>query len=111
MGEAWPCRRTSGAVEEQGDAKIFLRVCPHPVTIVRMSPLLLTTAAVLAEERDPIWEAMLASPVVEDDLSQDEQAAFEEGMADIRAGRVVSHNNKQKMMMLGKVVIPQGTPQ
>jgi predicted transcriptional regulator len=55
-----------------------------------MSPLLLTSAATLAEERDPIWEAMLASPIVEDDLSEDEQAAFEEGMADIRAGRVVS---------------------
>ncbi|HMY16431.1 MAG TPA: hypothetical protein PKA58_08940 [Polyangium sp.] len=55
-----------------------------------MSPLLLTSAATLAEERDPIWEAMLASPIVEDDLSEDEQAAFEEGMADIRVGRVVS---------------------
>ena len=41
---------------------------------------------------DPIWQAMLESPVVEDDLSDDERAALEEGMADIRAGRVVSHD-------------------
>ena len=57
-----------------------------------MSPVLLTAAAVLTDERDPIWEAILASPLVEDDLSDDERAALEEGMADIRAGRVISRN-------------------
>jgi predicted transcriptional regulator len=54
-----------------------------------MSPVLLASAAVLTDERDPVWEAILASPLVEDDLSEDERAALEEGMADIRAGRVV----------------------
>jgi predicted transcriptional regulator len=58
-----------------------------------MSPVLLTSAAVLTDERDPIWEAMLASPIVDDDLSEDERAALEEGMADIRAGRVVPRDN------------------
>ncbi len=57
-----------------------------------MSPVLLSAAAVLTDERDPIWEALLASPLVEDDLSDDERAALEEGMADIRAGRVISRN-------------------
>jgi len=41
---------------------------------------------------DPIWRAILESPLVEDDLSEDERAALEEGMADIRAGRVVSRD-------------------
>ncbi len=41
---------------------------------------------------DPIWEAILASPLVDDDLSDDERAALEKGMADIRAGRVVSRD-------------------
>ena len=40
---------------------------------------------------DPVWAAMLASPIVEDDLTDEERAGIEEGMEDIRAGRVVSH--------------------
>jgi predicted transcriptional regulator len=44
------------------------------------------------DETDPIWHAVLASPLVEDDLCDDERAAVEEGMADIRAGRVVSRD-------------------
>lgn len=56
-----------------------------------MSPVLLASAAHLLDERDPFWEAVLASPVVEDDLSEEERAALAEGMADVRAGRVVSH--------------------
>lgn len=46
-------------------------------------------AAVAFEERDPIWEAILASPIVEDDLSEEERAAIEVGLEDVRAGRVV----------------------
>jgi hypothetical protein len=57
-----------------------------------MSPVLLTSAAVLSDERDPIWEAMLASPIVEDDLTDEQRAALEEGLEDIRAGRVVSRD-------------------
>ena len=41
---------------------------------------------------DPIWEAILASPLMEDDLRDEERAALKEGMADIRAGRVVSQD-------------------
>ncbi len=41
---------------------------------------------------DPVWAAMLASPIAEDDLTDDERAGLEEGMADIRAGRVVPHD-------------------
>jgi predicted transcriptional regulator len=37
-----------------------------------------------------IWEAILASPLVEDDLGEEERAMVEEGLADFRAGRVVS---------------------
>ncbi len=56
-----------------------------------MSPVLLaSSAAVLTVERDPIWEAILASPLVEDDLSEEERAMVEEGLADFQAGRVVS---------------------
>lgn len=40
---------------------------------------------------DPIWAAMLAAPVVEDDLSDEERAMLDEAEADIRAGRVVDH--------------------
>lgn len=53
-----------------------------------MSPPPFASAAAL-EARDPIWEAVLASPLVEDDLSEEERAALDEGMEDIRAGRVV----------------------
>jgi predicted transcriptional regulator len=56
-----------------------------------MSPVLLASStALLTDERDPIWEAILASPLVEDDLSEEERAMVEEGLADFRAGRVVS---------------------
>ncbi len=58
-----------------------------------MAPLLLTLAGDLVMERDPIWEAVLASPVVHDDLADEERAALNEGMADIRAGRVVSRDH------------------
>jgi len=58
-----------------------------------MSRVLLTSAAVLSNERDPIWEAMLASPIVEDDLTDEQRAALEEGLEDIRAGRVVSRDH------------------
>jgi|GEM_PF-4706152 predicted transcriptional regulator len=58
-----------------------------------MSPVLLASAAaVLTEERDPFWEAVLQAPLVEDDLSDEECAALEVGMADFRAGRVVSRD-------------------
>lgn len=42
---------------------------------------------------DSIWEAILASPLVEDDLSDDERIALEEGMSDIQARRVVSRDS------------------
>lgn len=58
-----------------------------------MSPVLLTSAAALSNERDPIWEAMLASPIVEDDLTNEQRAALEEGLEDIRAGRLVSRDH------------------
>lgn len=59
-----------------------------------MSPVLLTSAALspLLDERDPIWEAVLASPVVEDDLSADERAALDAALMDLQAGRVVSRD-------------------
>lgn len=41
---------------------------------------------------DPMWEAILASPLIVDDISDDELTALEEGMADIRANRVVSRD-------------------
>jgi predicted transcriptional regulator len=40
---------------------------------------------------DPVWAAMLASPIAEDDLTDEERAGLEEAEADVRAGRVVSH--------------------
>lgn len=58
-----------------------------------MAPVLFTLAADLVEERDPLWEAVLASPVVDDDLAEDERAALEEGLADKRVGRIVSRNH------------------
>ena len=61
--------------------------------LANMSPVLLTSAAVRSDERDPIWEAILASPIVEDDLTDEQRAALEEGLEDIRAGRVVSRDH------------------
>lgn len=60
--------------------------------MVLMSPALLTSAAVhvLSDERDSIWAAILASPIGENDLTDEQRAALEEGLEDIRAGRVVS---------------------
>ncbi len=58
-----------------------------------MSPSL--SSAARTKERDVLWEAVLASPLVVEDLSAEEEAALEEGMADIRSGRVVSREVTQ----------------
>ena len=61
-----------------------------------MAPLLFTLAGELVAERDPLWEAVLASPLAHeahDALSNEEHAALNEGMADIRGGRVVSRDH------------------
>jgi predicted transcriptional regulator len=65
----------------------------YRANIVVMSPVLLTSAAVLSDERDPIWVAILASPIGENDLTDEQRAALEEGLEDIRAGRVVSRDH------------------
>jgi hypothetical protein len=57
-----------------------------------MSPMRSTSATGLLEERDPFWEAVLASPVLEDDLSDEERAALDDAMNDLRAGRLVSRD-------------------
>lgn len=51
-----------------------------------------SAAALKLDEPDPVWAAMLASPLAEEALTDEELAGLEEGMADIRAGRVVHHD-------------------
>lgn len=72
---------------------------PLPAVAVALDP-----QAPVAE--DPVWAAMLASPVAEDDLSEEERAALEEGMQDIRAGRVVGH--KDVAMIIQRMRLEQG---
>jgi predicted transcriptional regulator len=43
-------------------------------------------------EHDPVWAAAQAAPLSDEPETEEERAAFEEGMADIRAGRVVSRD-------------------
>ncbi|MFO0760004.1 MAG: hypothetical protein U0359_26200 [Byssovorax sp.] len=47
-------------------------------------------AALATASIDPVWAAALAAPPADEPETEDQRAAFEEGMADIRAGRVVS---------------------
>jgi predicted transcriptional regulator len=56
-----------------------------------------TSSAALAHdlEHNPVLAALRAAPLAEDDLSPEERAGLEEGMADIRAGRTVPHAEVQ----------------
>lgn len=46
-----------------------------------------------ARKIDPVLAAFLNAPLASQPETDEERAAFEEGMADIRAGRVVSHES------------------
>jgi predicted transcriptional regulator len=43
-------------------------------------------------EHDPVWAAAQTAPLSDEPETEEERAAFEEGMAGIRAGRVVSRD-------------------
>lgn len=42
-------------------------------------------------ERDPVLLAFLQAPVSDEPETEEERAAFEEGMEDVRAGRTSTH--------------------
>jgi len=51
-------------------------------------------ALALDSKHDPLWQAALNAPLADTDaLSPEELAGLDEGMADILAGRTVSHDD------------------
>lgn len=91
--DSWPCNDLTNLTRT--DLPNRLQNEFDRANIVVMSPVLLTSAAVLvpSDERDPIWAAILDSPIGENDLTDEQRAALEEGLEDIRAGRVVSREH------------------
>jgi predicted transcriptional regulator len=53
----------------------------------------MASAVPLAIEHDPVLAAALAAPVDDEPETEEERAAVEEGMAAIRAGHWVSHED------------------
>ena len=47
----------------------------------------------LSHDLDPVWAAVLQSPVVSDPPTAAQLEALEEGDADIQAGRVIGHED------------------
>ena len=53
----------------------------------------------LREEEDPVLKAFLEAPEDDEPLTPEDIAAIEEGEEDIRAGRVISHEEARRLLL------------
>lgn len=53
-----------------------------------------------AAETDPVLDALLKAPIDDEPETEDERAAIDEALADLAAGRVISHDTLKRELGL-----------
>jgi len=53
----------------------------------------------LREADDPVLRAFMEAPEDDEPLTDEDIAAIEEGLEDVRAGRVVSHDEARRLLL------------
>ena len=67
-----------------------------PESAVAEAARLLTA---LRADEDPLLKAFMEAPIDDEPLTEEEIAAIEEGREDVRAGRVLSHEETRRLLL------------